>query len=102
MDVAQEAYNKARNQIFLGIKKLIDQEAKSSETLTLIKTAILPQARQSLESALAGYGVDKVDFLSLLDTQATLLDWEIKYHRELADYEQNLANLEQTVGKSLF
>jgi outer membrane protein TolC len=102
VDVAQEAYNKARNQIFLGIKKLMDQEAKSSETLKLIKTAILPQARQSLESALAGYGVDKVDFLSLLDTQVTLLDWEIKYHRELADYEQNLANLEQTVGKSLF
>jgi len=102
VDVAQEAYNKARNQIFLGIKKLMDQEAKSSETLTLIKTAILPQARQSLESALAGYGVDKVDFLSLLDTQVTLLDWEIKYHRELADYEQTLANLEQTVGKSLF
>ncbi len=102
VDVAQEAYNKARNQIFLGIKKLMDQEAKSSETLSLIKTAILPQARQSLESALSGYGVDKVDFLSLLDTQVTLLDWEIKYHRELADYEQTLANLEQTVGKSLF
>ncbi|MCH7623193.1 MAG: TolC family protein [Nitrospinae bacterium] len=100
--VAQEAYNKVRNQIFLGIKKLMDQEAKSSETLTLIKTAILPQARQSLESALAGYGVDKVDFLSLLDTQVTLLNWEIKYHRELADYEKTLAKLEQTVGKSLF
>ena len=102
VNVAQEAYNKVRNQIFLGIKKLMDQEAKSSETLTLIKTAILPQARQSLESALAGYGVDKVDFLSLLDTQVTLLNWEIKYHRELADYEKTLAKLEQTVGKSLF
>jgi len=80
----------------------MDQEAKSSDTLKLIKTAILPQARQSLESSLAGYGVDKVDFLSLLDTQVTLLDWEIKYHRELADYEQTLADLEQAVGKSLF
>lgn len=102
VDVAQEAYNKARNQIFLGIKALMDQEAKSSETLKLIKTAILPQARQSLESALAGYGVDKVDFLTLLNNQVTLLDWEIKYHRELADYEKTLAELEQTVGKGLF
>jgi outer membrane protein, heavy metal efflux system len=102
VDVAQEAYNKARNQIFLSIKKLMDQEAKSSETLKLIRTAILPQARQSLESALAGYGVDKVDFLTLLNNQVTLLNWEIKYHRELADYEKTLAELEQTVGKSLF
>ncbi len=102
VNVAQEAYNKAKNQIFLGIKELMDQEAKSSETLKLIKTAILPQARQSLESALAGYGVDKVDFLTLLNNQVTLLGWEIKYHRELADYEKTLAALEQTVGKSLF
>ncbi len=102
VDVAQEAYNKAKNQIFLRIKELMDQETKSSETLKLIKTAILPQARQSLDSAMAGYGVDKVDFLTLLDTQVTLLDWEIKYHRELTNYEQTLANLEQTVGKSLF
>ena len=102
VEVAQEAYNKARNQIFLSIKELMDKEAKSSETLKLIKTAILPQARQSLDSALAGYGVDKVDFLTLLNNQVTLLDWEIKYHRELANYEQTLANLEQTVGKSLF
>ena len=102
IDTAQETYNKVRNQIFLNIKTLMDQEAKSSKTLELIKTAILPQARQSLESSLSGYGVDKVDFLSLLDTQVTLLDWEIKYHRELADYEQTLADLEQAVGKSLF
>ena len=102
IDVAQETYNKARNQIFLRIKELLDQEAKSSETLQLIKTAILPQARQSLESALAGYGVDNVDFLTLLNNQVTLLDWEIKYHRELTDYEKTLADLEQTVGQSLF
>jgi outer membrane protein, heavy metal efflux system len=102
IEIAQETYNKVRNQIFQKIKELIDQEAKSSETLTLIKTAILPQARQSLESSLSGYGVDKVDFLSLLDTQITLLDWELKYHRELADYEQTLADMERAVGKSLF
>ena len=59
------------------------------------------QARQSLESALAGYTVDKVDFLTLLDNQVTLLNWEIKNHRELTYYEQNLARLENVVGKRI-
>jgi len=31
-----------------------------------------------------------------------LLKWEIKYHRELTDYEQNLAALEHVVGQTLF
>ena len=98
----REGYDKAKNQVYLAIKIALDQEAKSSKLIKLIKTGIIPQARQSLESALAAYSVDKVDFLTLIDNQVTLLKWEIKYHRELTDYEQNLAMLENLVGKELF
>ena len=98
----RDVYNKAKNQIFLAIKIALDKEAKGSKLIKLIKSGIIPQARQSLESALAAYSVDKVDFLTLIDNQVTLLKWEIKYHRELTDYEQNLAMLENLVGKELF
>ena len=98
----RDGYNKAKNQIFLAIKIALDKEAKGSQLIKLIKSGIIPQARQSLESALAAYSVDKVDFLTLIDNQVTLLKWEIKYHRELTDYEQNLAMLENLVGKELF
>ncbi|MCH8157008.1 MAG: TolC family protein, partial [Nitrospinae bacterium] len=102
IDRVQDAYNNLRNRIFLKIKEQMDEEARGSETLDLIEKGILPQARQSLESALAGYPVDKVDFLTLLDNQITLFRWEIKYYRELASYEKTLAELENVVGKSLF
>lgn len=102
IDVAQEAYNNAKNQIFLQIKENMDEVAKNRELLELISTGIIPQARQSLESAMAGYAVDKVDFLTLLDNQITLYKWEIKYHRELTDYEKSLAKMEHLVGKSLY
>ena len=68
----------------------------------MIQQGILPQARQSLESALAGYSVDKVDFLTLLSNQVTLFQWEVKYHRELTEYEKTLAEIESVVGKRLF
>lgn len=102
ISVLQEAYRKIRNNIFLEIKTLMDKEKKNSDLIELIKKGIIPQARQSLESALAGYTVDKVDFLTLIDNQVTLLNWQIKYHRELTNYEQNLAELESVVGASLF
>jgi outer membrane protein TolC len=88
--------------VFLKIQLILDKEVKSRNLINLIKTGIIPQARQSLESALAGYSVDKVDFLTLIDNQVTLLKWEIKYHRQLTDYEQNLAALEHVVGQPLF
>ncbi|KMP10728.1 hypothetical protein UR09_05370 [Candidatus Nitromaritima sp. SCGC AAA799-A02] len=98
----QEAYNNTKNQIYLKVKELMDEENQGSETLDLIGKGILPQARQSLESALAGYPVDKVDFLTLLNNQVTLFNWEIKYFRELSNYEKTLAELEHAVGKGLF
>ena len=99
---AKDTYNAARNNVFLKIKLILDRENKGRKLISLIKTGIIPQARQSLESALAAYSVDKIDFLTLIDNQVTLLKWEIKYHRQLTDYEQNLAALEHVVGQSLF
>jgi outer membrane protein TolC len=102
IEVAREAYHKGKNRINLQIKTLLDQMQKSSKLVQLIRKGIIPQAKQSLESALAGYTVDKVDFLTLLDNQVTLLNWEIKDHRELTNYEQNLARLENVIGQRIY
>lgn len=99
---AKDSLDAAKNDVFLKIKLIMDREVKARNLINLIRTGIIPQARQSLESALAGYSVDKVDFLTLIDNQVTLLRWEIKNHRELTDYEQNLAALEHVVGQPLF
>jgi outer membrane protein TolC len=102
IEVARDAYHKGKNRINLQIKTLLDQMQKSSKLVQLIRKGIIPQAKQSLESALAGYTVDKVDFLTLLDNQVTLLNWEIKDHRELTNYEQNLARLENVIGQRIY
>ena len=102
IETAKETYNVAKNDIFLKTKLIMDKEAKGRKLLRLIKNGIIPQARHSLESALAAYSVDQIDFLTLIDNQVTLLKWETKHHRELTDYEQNLAALEHVVGQTLF
>lgn len=66
--------------------------------LALFVTSILPQGRAALESATAGFQVGRVDFLTLLENQATLYDYETQYHRALSDFATGLAELESTVG----
>jgi outer membrane protein TolC len=68
----------------------------------LYRTGIIPQAGLQINSAMSAYRVNKVDFLTLLDSQITLYKYEIEYHQALTEYEKSVANLEAAVGKRLF
>ncbi|UCE86918.1 MAG: TolC family protein, partial [Deltaproteobacteria bacterium] len=67
----------------------------------LLETGLVPQARQSLESSRSGYEVDKVDFLSLIDSQVDLLAAELSLVRAVADRRAAFAALEAALGESL-
>ena len=95
-------YEEKRQRVFLRIQQFSIDIAAHGDEAALYKTAIIPQAEQALSSAMAGYQVDKVDFLTLLDNQVTLFDFEIAYHHHRTEYEKSLAKLEAEVGKRLF
>lgn len=73
----------------------------ADELARLYSKAIVPQSSLALESALAAYEVGSIDFLSLIDSFITVLDYEIGYYRELANYQIALARLEPLVGVEL-
>jgi outer membrane protein TolC len=75
--------------------------AQADGAVTLLETGLVPQARQSLESNRSGYQVDKVDFLSLIDSQVKLLDAELSLVRAVADRRAAFAALEGAVGEAL-
>ena len=89
-------------ELALRIEELHVDAQTHLEEMALFRDVIIPQAGQSLAAAIAGYQVDEVDFLTLLDNQMTLLDFEIDYHRHLTQYEKSLAHLESVVGRRLF
>jgi hypothetical protein len=45
--------------------------------------------------------VGAVDFLTILTNFTVVLDYEVSYYRELANYQMALANLEPLVGVEL-
>jgi outer membrane protein TolC len=95
-------FESMRQQVATQVQQLCVDVSMHAEQVDLFKTAIIPQANQSLSSAISGYQVDKVDFLTLLNNQVTLFNFEIDYHRHLTDYERKLAQLEAVIGKRLF
>ena len=67
----------------------------------LYGTTIIPQSSLSLESAIAGYEVGRVDFLTLLDNLTTLLGYELNYYEQISMLERAVAGLEPLVGSDL-
>jgi len=76
-------------------------ETTARRLLSLYSTTIVPQSSLSLESAIAGYEVGKIDFLTLLDNLVTLLNYELSYYEQLSNEEKAVAALEPLVGVTL-
>ncbi|MRR56305.1 MAG: TolC family protein, partial [Deltaproteobacteria bacterium] len=74
--MAAEELKALRNTIDSGVEDLLAQLDRRKKLVELYKTGIIPQAAQSLESAVIGYRVGKVDFLTLLDSRVTLFNYE--------------------------
>jgi cobalt-zinc-cadmium efflux system outer membrane protein len=97
-----EQYNAMKNTVSFQIKDILTEIEKYDRRIELFHTGIIPQSRTSLESALSGYQVNNVDFLTLIDNQINLYNYEIEYFSAVTDHENKLAELEAAAGKRLF
>ncbi len=91
----QDNWNEVRAQISTAYGDY--QQYK--QQVELFKGGIIPQARQTVASMLAGYQVNKVDFLNLVRSQITLYNYETQYWKALTQANQALAQLTAMVGK---
>ncbi len=100
IQAAKDQLTAMTNEIrYLVSEKLTDIE-RAEKQIELLKTGIIPLATLSLDSAIASYRVNKVDFITMLDTQMTLFRYETQYYRLLTDYRKSIAEIEAAVGKS--
>lgn len=87
-----------RDEIQSEVARLHSELERDRAQLALYVKSIIPQARAALGAATTSYQVGRVEFLTLLDNQATLFSYELEYFRLLADFATKLAELEQVVG----
>jgi cobalt-zinc-cadmium efflux system outer membrane protein len=97
----RERLENATSLLFFRVKDRYLAVTTAQRLLKLYGTTIIPQSSLSLESAIAGYEVGKVDFLTLLDNLVTLLNYELGYYEQLSNQEKAIAALEPFVGVNL-
>ncbi|MDI1275984.1 TolC family protein [Methylobacter sp.] len=91
----QDQWNKVRSQI----SQAYNDYRRAKDQVVLFETGIVPQARQTVASMLAGYQVNKVDFLNLVRSQLTLFEYETQYWKAFTEANQSLAQLNAAVGE---
>jgi outer membrane protein, heavy metal efflux system len=95
------SFQDERNQVKAQISAGLADYERARQQFVLFKSGIIPLARQTVSSMLAGYQVNKVDFLNLIGSQITLFNYEIRYWRALSEANQALAKITAAVGKEV-
>lgn len=84
--------------------ELVEMRAEAEKSLVLARlyaTSIVPQARASVEAALAAYRVGKVDYMSLVENQMTANRYETESVRLIAAYHKAVAEIAVLVGAEI-
>src|SRR5260370_7116131 len=90
---ARSAADMARADVRYAVTEAYQMASSAERLLHLYDEGILKQARLSLDSALAQYGVGKLEFLSLIATWRRLLDYDLTDQEQLPAHAKALARL---------
>jgi len=74
---------------------------KAQRLADLYGKTIVPQADAALSSAFTQYKVGNIDFLSLVSSFTTLLDYQLQAREQEAELAKAIASLEQVAGTEL-
>lgn len=95
---ALDLYQVQSNEIAAKLRQQVATAEQNLKSVQLYQTTIQPQARLTVESALAAYRVNRVDFLTLLDSQMTVFNYEISLVTAMANYNRALAEIDLLTG----
>jgi outer membrane protein TolC len=95
---ASNMYHAMRNEIGMKLRQQVAAAEQSQRAAHLYQTEILPQARLTVEAALAAYRVNRVDFMTLLDSQMTVLNAEISHAGTVVNFNKALAEIDLLTG----
>jgi outer membrane protein TolC len=98
---AREDLTATRQDLLFQVKDAFERARRANRLVSIVGKAIIPQATLALRSAQSGYGVGKVDFLTLLNNLLTLQKDELELHGEMVAHEKAVARLEELTGGPL-
>lgn len=98
---AERNLEKTMRDLHSEVRSLTAKVRSREKLLQIYQTALIPQASSTLNSSRTAYQAGRTNFLELLDSERSLYETRIAYYRNLAQYVDSLARLEEMAGTSL-
>lgn len=98
---ARHTYTDARNNLAVYVDDLVFRYSDALRKTRLYRDGLVPKAEQALNVSYAAYEAGTTDFLSLLDAQRQLLDFQLSYERAKSDLAIARAEIEMLTGEEL-
>ena len=98
---AMSLYQAQQNELLAKLRVQVAIAEQTRASARLYQTALLPQARLTVESALAAFRVNKVDFAMLLDSQMAVFNYELDHAGLVIAFNKALAEIDLLTGKSV-
>jgi len=89
------------DELMARITKVFFRLQNAERLVRLYEESLVPQAEEAMEIAEQWRDVGRDTVGRYLEAQSVWLNFQLAYHRALADHEQMVARLEQLVGTSL-
>ena len=90
-----------KNMVASEVNDALLKVQSSMQRLSLSRETLIPQALETLRSALAAYQTGKDEFLMLLDTQRMLVMAKMDHHMAVMSLLDAQSQLERAVGLSI-
>jgi outer membrane protein TolC len=91
----------SRNNVAFRIFDAWTRVEMEQDSLRIVQTTLIPQARQTYDVALTSYQAGDEDFLTVIDNWRRWLDFELMVHRHTVALQNALSDLQREVGLQL-
>ncbi|MBT3192550.1 MAG: TolC family protein [Verrucomicrobia bacterium] len=99
MSAAQQEREDSGKRLEAELELALYHFRNAERKIDLYGDTLVPKAQQSLSVAQQGFQAGKTGFISLIDAQRILLEFQLAEHRARADRGQRLADVEMLIGK---
>lgn len=86
------------NDLVSQAERMLYEFEDSGRKLRLYAEALVPKAEELVGASEAAYTAGRIDFLSLVNAQQALLQYQLQRERARANHQQRLAELESLIG----
>ena len=99
--VTEKERENRQNTLISDMKTTLYNFRDAGRKVELYRDTLIPKALQSLNVTQTAFEAGRKDFLSLMDTQRTLLELELAHEKALINRAKNRARIEMIIGKNL-